>query len=284
MKNSLATLSNQLDEVVRSSPKLRTYLDGLEQSLSELKSKISNNKTVINDLIEQDKQLIELRDLDSRRSLVAGRISLYLESVNEVKNSSALKKEIEALKRAESLLSDLVDGQSETEVLNSILNLIGKDISDFSSKLELEHAKYPLRLDLGKLSVVADTERGPISMERMGSGENWVGYHLIVYLALHSWFKKKKRPVPSFLFFDQPTQVYYPPDRDQNGTLDKLKDEDRLAVNRMFKLIFDVTKSLSPGLQVIITDHADINESWFKSAVVERWRNGEKLIPTIWYE
>ena len=66
------------------------------------------------------------------------------------------------------------------------------------------------KISINKL--MADTPEGPIPMSRMGSGENWVGYHLIGHLALHKWFALQKRPVPRFLFLDQPSQVYFPPE------------------------------------------------------------------------
>ncbi|QDU62706.1 hypothetical protein Pan216_35750 [Planctomycetes bacterium Pan216] len=50
----------------------------------------------------------------------------------------------------------------------------------------------------------------------------------------------------------------------------------------MFKFIVDVTKSLGPNFQVIITDHADLQDDWFQETVVERWRGGNKLIPESW--
>jgi hypothetical protein len=93
----------------------------------------------------------------------------------------------------------------------------------------------------------------------MGSGENWVAYHLIAHLALHAWFVRRKRRYRDSCL-DQPTQVYYPPERDAEGRLDVLKDEDRIAVRRMFALIFRVVEELAPELQVIITDHADIDD------------------------
>lgn len=61
-----------------------------------------------------------------------------------------------------------------------------------------------------------------------------------------------------------------------------LEDADRLAVIRLFELIRDVVAELCPGLQVIITEHADVTESWYQSAVIERWRNGAALIPPEW--
>ena len=79
-----------------------------------------------------------------------------------------------------------------------------------------------------------------IPMDRMGSGENWVGYHLIGHLALHSWFVEHARPVPRFLFLDQPSQVYFPPEKDVDGSINALQNDDRIALLRIFQLIFDV--------------------------------------------
>ena len=119
-------------------------------------------------------------------------------------------------------------------------------------------------------------------MDRMGSGENWVGYHLIAHLALHEWFTERGRPVPRFLFLDQPSQVYFPPEKDVDGSMAMVGEDDRRAVSRMFRFVFDVVEKLSPGFQVVITEHADINEAWYQDAVVERWRGGAKLIPDDW--
>ena len=115
----------------------------------------------------------------------------------------------------------------------------------------------------------------------MGSGENWVGYHLIAHLALHEWFTKRNRPVPRFLFLDQPSQVYFPAEKDVDGSLDPLDEDDRHAVSRMFRFVFEVVEAISPGFQVIITEHADLNEESFQAAVVGKWR-GEKLVPYDW--
>jgi hypothetical protein len=54
-------------------------------------------------------------------------------------------------------------------------------------------------------------------------------------------------------------------------------EDDRHAVLRMFRLVFDVVAGVSPGFQAIMTEHADINEGWYHSSVVERWRGGLAL-------
>jgi hypothetical protein len=83
-------------------------------------------------------------------------------------------------------------------------------------------------------------------MDRMGSAENWLACHLVAHLSLHEFFVSGARPVPRFLIFDQPTQVYYPPESDANGSVDNLKDEDQEAVRRIFKMFLDFVSALSP--------------------------------------
>ncbi len=155
-------------------------------------------------------------------------------------------------------------------------------MNEYSDKLDLEHRGSQLRLDIRNLTVVADTLDGPVSLFRMGSAENWVGYHVLAHLALHKWFRQKNRPVPGFIMFDQPSQAHYPPDRDAEGSIEVLADEDQTAVLQLFKLIADAAAELAPDLQIIVMDHADLKCDWFQNAVVERWRKGQKLVPLSW--
>jgi Protein of unknown function (DUF3732) len=85
----------------------------------------------------------------------------------------------------------------------------------------------------------------------MGSGENWVGYHVLAHLPLHKWFRQKNRPVPGFIIFDQPSQAHYPPERDAEGSLDVLGDEDQTAVLQLFKLIADAAAELAPSYRLL---------------------------------
>ncbi len=67
-----------------------------------------------------------------------------------------------------------------------------------------------------------------------------------------------------------------------DGSVEGLKDDDRTALARMFTVVFECVKALTPGFQVIITEHADLKEQWYRDAVVERWRGGLKLVPDEW--
>jgi hypothetical protein len=154
-------------------------------------------------------------------------------------------------------------------------------MSAFAESLDLEHSGSELRLDLKKLTVVADTLDGPIPLNRMGSGENWVGYHVLTYLALHWWFRKRDRPVPAMLIFDQPSQAHYPAERDQEGSLDPLDDKDRHAVQALFEVMHRACTEIE-GLQLIVLDHAHLADEWFEKSIVEEWRRERFLVPPAW--
>jgi hypothetical protein len=180
------------------------------------------------------------------------------------------------------MLEQELDPDAARERLETFLNIIGSYMTEYSTRLDLEHRGSQLRLEPRALTVVADTLNGPVPLFRMGSGENWVGYHVLAHLALHKWFRQKGRPVPAFLFLDQPSQAHYPPEKDAEGSIDGLGNEDQTAVLELFKLVSDAAAELDPDLQVILMDHADLKTEWFAEAVVERWRSGVKLVPEQW--
>jgi hypothetical protein len=128
-----------------------------------------------------------------------------------------------------------------------------------------------------------DDEKGGFSMDEVGSGENLLGYHLITLFAIHEYLIKNNRPTPGFLILDQPSQVYFPKDKTKiKEDMKEILDEDREQILKFFNFIFKRVEELSGKFQVIVTDHADINEPHFQSAIIERWRGDNALIPKSW--
>ena len=69
------------------------------------------------------------------------------------------------------------------------------------------------------------------------------------------------------------------------GKTDELKtaDADIVAVERMFDLLFNICKQLSPHFQIIILEHANLDQTKFQNALVEEpWTEGRALIPESW--
>jgi len=284
IQESLGRLDSQIKQVEDRTSQMDAVMTRLEAKQADIKSQLRDNQEKLEAIQRENIRLQEYRDRNARRAHIAGRISLYLDSVSPIDDGSELKRHIEDLQMQVSNLEQELSDDNVEERVQSALSFISHNMNRWASQLELEHSEYPLRVDHRRLTVVADSIDGPIPMDRMGSGENWVGYHLIAHLALHLWFIERHRPVPSFIFIDQPSQVYFPEDEDwqrqENGT--EVIGEDREKVKRMYKLAYDTVKDLSGQLQLIVTDHANINEPWFQDCVIERWREGEKLIPPDW--
>lgn len=284
IQNSLERLDAQIRQVEERTPQMQAVVTSLETKQADLKSRFRDNRERLEAIQRENDKLQEYRDRNARRAHILGRVSLYLESVPHLEDGSDLQLQIADLRSQVARLEEELSDDAVQERVQSALSIISRDMSRWASDLQLEHAEFPLRLDLRRLTVVADGADGPIPMERMGSGENWVGYHLIAHFALHNWFVERKRPVPCFIFIDQPSQVYFPEDEDwqrqENGTVSV--GEDRQKVARMYMLAHDVVQLLKGQFQVIVTDHANINEPWFQDCVVERWREGRKLIPAEW--
>lgn len=279
--SSISLLDQKLDRVKQSKSKINERLGELERISGKLADELRARRQAIADINEARSKEIKNLDLNERRSRVVGRISFYLETLDLKVDSSHNKERLALLDVSIKELEEELDPALAKEILESQLSLVSEDMTRWARELELEHSEHPIRLDATKLTVVAETPVGRTPLNNMGSGENWVGYHLVTYMALAKWFIEQKRPVPRFIFFDQPSQVYFP--SDPGGDNDNARDEDRLAVKRMFHWLYKVIEELSPELQVIILDHADIDEPWFQNGIVERWRGEQALIPISWY-
>jgi hypothetical protein len=285
---ALSALSKQLEAVEHERPYLEKHTAELEGVIAQTQNQLVEIRERLTALQVSDRELAEYRDRLGVVGHVRGRISVYLEAVVAAPgHDPAVAEQVMALEqRIAALESELEDSEKEDR-LESLLSLVSHQLTEAGRALDLEHSEFALRLDVRHLTVVSDTPTAAISMEHMGSGSNWVGYHIAAHLALHRVFAQANRPVPGFLFLDQPSQVYFPADVDVTGRLekgvpDRKVDEDRAAVLRMFEYVRDVVASLDGKIQVIITEHADPDVEWFNASVVERWRADEALIPKAW--
>ena len=130
----------------------------------------------------------------------------------------------------------------------------------------------------------------------IGSGANWVSYHVAISLALHQHFSNlEQSPVPNYIVYDQPSQVYFPSklnskvkaqsegdDGEEVGLMEQ--DEDLLQVQKIFNVFSDAITKTNHNLQVIVLDHAPskLVSSLENGHLVEEWRDGVKLVPMDW--
>jgi hypothetical protein len=217
-----------------------------------------------------------------------GKIAEYLSSVVDLSSEEleAQRAEVLRLETAVRELEVSLDPELVRSRVESSIARISRDITAIAAHLGLGYSESGVRLDANRLTVVADTPAGPAYLDagQIGSGLNWVGYHLAVYLSLQRYFIEQDRPVPRFVLIDQPSQAFFPPDRQTGGDLEELSDTDREHTKDLYQLMFDEVQARQGSLQLIVLDHADFEDQWFQDAVVQRWRDGEALIPSSWYD
>jgi hypothetical protein len=148
-------------------------------------------------------------------------------------------------------------------------------------------------LQINDLTIkVAGAERDDY-LHEIGSGSNWLSYHLAVLLGLQQYFlSQPNSPVPALLVIDQPSQVYFPKkaaERESDRFEDDpqfTRDEDIEAVRKAFRVMAKVVGESDHRLQVIVLDHAasDVWGTIQGVVTVEEWRGGLKLVPQEWLE
>ncbi len=278
LKDSILALDRSINRVEKERPQLRRFIDQQEAKISELKEDIAIIKAEIEGTYSQLQDADRIRDLNDRRAKVYGRISYWLENVELADDITETKKRIKELKDRIEEIDAILSNDSVKDRVSSALSVIQNDMTAWADDLEMEYAGSPYRLDMGKVTVVVDHGR-PIPLKEMGSGANWLGSHLITMFGLHKYFINNNRPVPGFLFLDQPSQVYFP----EGSSADE--DMDIQAVTKVFDFIRKRVRELEGKMQVIVVDHAKLESDAYKADMIEDWKNtGIKLVPTDWYE
>lgn len=280
MKRSLLDLNNSIEKVDSEQPKLDAYLMDLKEKRNETRSNISDLRLQINDAYDQQKDALKNRDIYYQQSKILGRISLWLESQRVEKDKIDFSGKINRLSQKIDIIDSKLDESFNEDQVEYALSKIQANMNNWTQALDLEYENSTYRFDLKKMTVIVDKDR-PIPLNQLGSGANWLGAHLITYFAFQKFFIQHNRPVPAFLFLDQPSQVYFP------VTMEKLQpgSEDYKAVENIYAFINDRVNEEDGKLQVIVVDHARLQNKIFDKSVIENWHKvDDNLIPSDWLE
>ncbi len=279
---SLRNVDNLLATAHLESPHIQKHIAQLSSLIEKLTNDLKEVQQELAYAVSENEKTHAVQDQLITRAKYLGKLTDFLDTVQPSEDAADAKEQIEELETLIRGVRKKLNSEETVSRMETFLNLIGQRMTKYSLQLNLEHSGSSLRLDIKRLTIVADTEDGPIPLSRMGSGENWVSYHVLAHLALHWWLRKRKRPVPAFLILDQPTQAYYPPDCVEGG-LDQIeRNADKLAVQALFKLMHTACQEIEKPFQLIVVDHAHLDEDWFEQSIIEEWRGEKALVPHDW--
>lgn len=296
---------NEIIELIKSdlvniNKKLKSYdknsdYNNKDKLFKELSNRIRDiDKNIINlnyqlaDLNEANNTYLNDSFDFANYYILIGKIKNFTENLN-IKSSEILQEELIQKQLKLSELKMLIEEyDSISEKLDSIIFQISLKITEYLKLLNYEHGTSTTRFDLKNLTLITTRSSGKsIPMNKIGSGANHLALHISALLAFHYYFQNHSCPVPSFIIFDQPSQVYFP----QLGLEDKtdlMKSEnynrdDVEAVKNLFKFLIDFTVKQVPDFQIIVTEHALFNEKWFTDCMIEPfWAPPHALVPEDW--
>jgi len=274
----------------------------LDQELAELRQELRERETAIAKVTHKRK-FLENRssELSAQRQrvrqiyLFVGRVEQALENVTASRNVSELREALRTLTDKISNLKRDLDPRTQRDRLSASIDSVSARVADYARQLHLEHAHENVRLNLRELTLQFSPPSGRTDyLWEVGSGQNWVGYHIAGLLALHEHFLHlNKSAVPRFLVIDQPSQVYFPeawPSLDEapSGKSKNNTSPDIEGVRRIFNALSHFLSTVKGQFQIIVTEHAGaITWSGLPHVhLVGNWRRGhdEFLIPTSWLD
>ncbi|NUB04682.1 DUF3732 domain-containing protein [Azospirillum sp. Vi22] len=264
---------------------------------------------------ELDRELKELRR--TRRTLAAGsaqeppsagagqRLEDVYIFVGEIRNAIANATDVGGTGGLEEQHRDIItriadirqtlDTEKQRSIEEAALGKISELVHEHAEFMGLGHKDLQPVLDIKELNLrfrepdAPPSRKGDLLWE-IGSGANWMGYHLATFLAMHEYLASRgdANPVPNFLIVDQPSQVYFPSDTfreivEPGGT--PARQGDLAKTRRIFELLDLAIRNPKMNLQVIVLEHAD-ERTWDGIGTIHKlrdWReSGEKLIPEPW--
>lgn len=273
------TMSDRLEK-----EQLRLRHEG-EESISRLNAVRQQIKELERRSKEAQAQAFRADSIERYLGRLEQALTLYEKAGDDAELQQEIKSLRDDIEKLKGKVSESQIARREQNALREIQALAGQIIP----KLDAEWKDAPIQFIKRDLTIKILHDGRDDYLWEIGSGANWLAYHLSLSMAFQQFFlKTPHHAVPSFLIYDQPSQVYFPRSVRSQDEEDEVEwqDEDVAAVRDVFKAMSDeVTKSNS-RLQIIVLDHAD-SKVWAdieNVVMVAEWRRGEKLIPTYWYE
>ena len=287
----------------------------LDKEISILKKEISKQEEVLKDINsnlnsiyrEQNKENTERKKIEDIYRFI-GKIEEAIDNVKKSSIDGTLQDEIDSLKsdilKIDKKIRNKISILSEVMALQNVTLAISK----YTEMLDIERDKDPVKLDIQNLTikVVNQGKNREDYFWEIGSGANHMGYHIATMLGLHEYFLSLHQfnipnYVPSFIVFDQPSQVYFPKSIPESipKTAKEIKvlksklGEDFRSTMKIFSTCSQFMKRTKNNTQVIILEHTP-ELAWHgldNVHLVEDWRNDNKsakdknaLIPKSWLE
>ncbi|HMO52648.1 MAG TPA: DUF3732 domain-containing protein [Kiritimatiellia bacterium] len=243
-------------------------------------------------LESQSDALKKQRYVENEKAILLGRIRQALDTYRRIGAGSELVNQIRKLEQDIEQLDKWLDKANRGKRRTSALRQISGYAFDVLKTLDVEWPDAPCDFAVDEISLNIHHNQHTYGLGELGSGSNWLAYHLAITLAFQRYFTEDlpHSPIPSFLIYDQPSQVYFGGQivRDaEEGYDPELSDEDTKAVRKMFETLHRYLEASKKSPQILVFDHVrpHVWDGIPAVHLVAEWRGdpSKKLIPPEWY-
>ena len=116
IKTSIYNLDKAISNATREQPRLQAFISELKQKRQEKLEEIRELQAEIDGLYEQEDDYNKLKDINIRCGKVIGRISLWLDSVNDYTEVNRQKQLIKDLENKIKEINNIIDADSVEEL------------------------------------------------------------------------------------------------------------------------------------------------------------------------
>jgi hypothetical protein len=278
LKEELVKTPTQLNNFTDEVKKTKLEKSNLFKKLSDFRKEYKENEIILNK-ITKGKNLNEEKQKAQWR--VKSEADIYMR--RHIKTQDKYIEEQDALL---SIFTEKKKSFSEKEYYDEAKFMLEDKMSNIVELLDFEHKPPELRFELNPQNeddyklFHNKTGKERVFLRQIGSASNALACHIGLFLSFLSYFTRQENSkVPSFLFFDQPSQVYFPSGNDKDNT-----DIEKVA--QIYSTILDEIETIEKetGIcpQIIVADHIkDLGDEtvklyghYFKAD----WRGGKGLI------
>lgn len=301
--NALPLVIEHLEEKINKITRISDALKDnpvVDKQLSTLKRQRAKQERELSRLLQEQKRLIledeRTRDAIGQIYFVAGEIRGLLKQLDGATADEGLLKrmiELDSLIRHYNFVMSSTDMAEQEKKVDAQLAPM---FDDYATQFGLNGTPgSQIYLDRKELTLRFESEDKRDYLWEIGSGANWMGYHIATFLGIHEYLSKeenRKLPPFSFIVIDQPSQVYFPSNTSGVNALDENFDAinqarpaDVIATRRIFEVLAEGLKRAGHFVQIIVLEHAgpDIWGDIDDTVSVEAWeRKGDGLIPAHW--
>jgi hypothetical protein len=265
----------------------------IKQELDELIEEKERHQKRFDLFIAQNKEAQEEFQLRKSMFLFLGHLQATMETFEKLIDGGDYQIELERLSKERERLNKIVDPNSVKKRIEAATLAISQGILKHLQNLDVEdkYRQIPPKFSVKDLHIsVLSNDNNWHFLAEVGSASNWVSFHIALMCSLQEYFLDLEGScVPSFVIFDQPSQVYFPKlkrNSKENEDDPKFEDEDVSAVKQIFTTLAKSVVSHKGKWQSIVLDHADSTIYGDINGIyeVDVWRDGKKLIPVEWYE